>query len=621
MPLVKPPDVIIPPPSGKPGGLGQRLEDALVRFASRVLNAAKDTLAGVLRFGLDTFLEGIEPFLMRAYGPMLAKIRDTPGCPPELKSLIGLGLSGESQAGSAVIGMLGSTVTSGMVGSFIGAALSPVTFYANSIFRPQRPDLPTLQALLRRGVISPTDYTTWKGDLGWGDTLATAIESITRPRPDVGTLAADGFRRNIPPEALRDELKRRGYLDPDINSILNVLKPLPGPGDLISMAVREAWDDGVASRYGYDQDYPAEFGEAMAKQGFDPEWSRRWWRAHWEVPGPTIAREMLHRTDMTEADYATLLKVADYPATWRRWMTEVAYAPYTRVDIRRMYQVGVLTTYAELVKAYNDIGYADDKAAKLADFTVLEYGESEREATRAEVMAAYQIGRLSPGETRSFLEDMGYPGWVIEMYVARVDMARTVSLAKETISHVKTMYVASQISKTDVYTTLGRIPLASTEIERYLEEWEIARTAKVARPSRADLRKFFLENEMDESELRQELRGYRLSERYIDWYVADAKRELVRLAQDESEKAVAEALKVRTRAEKTTYDIAVADIAVEIAQLNLTMADLKASATPEMTLEEITEISELVVLCQLWIKALQLQKAQTWSEYLREKEV
>ena len=146
MPLVKPPDITVPPPSGKPGGLGQRLEDALVRFASRVLNAAKDTLAGVLRFGLDTFLEGIEPFLMRAYGPMLAKVRDTPGCPPELKSLITLGLSGESQAGSAVMGMLGSTVTSGMVGSFIGAALSPVTFYVNSIFRPQRPDLPTLQA-------------------------------------------------------------------------------------------------------------------------------------------------------------------------------------------------------------------------------------------------------------------------------------------------------------------------------------------------------------------------------------------------------------------------------------------------------------------------------------------
>jgi len=620
MPIKPIPDAPVPPPSGKPGGLGQRLEDALVRFAVRVANTIKESAAGYLRFGIDTFLEGIEPYLIRVYRPMLTKIRETPGCPPELASLIEDGLSGESQAGSAVIGMLGSTVTSGMVGSFIGAALSPVTFYVNAHFRPQRPDLPTLQALLRRKVISKEAYRGWQGDLGWGDQLATAIESITLPRPDVGTLATDAFRHDRPLEGLRDELQRRGYLEPDIDAILTALKPLPGAGDLIRMAVRETWNDAVASRYGYDEDYPAEFGAAMAKWGFDPEWSRRWWRSHWEVPGPTIAREMLHRTDMTEGDYATLLKVADYPTTWRRWMTEVAYSPYTRVDIRRMYQVGVLTTYAELVKAYNDIGYDDEKASKLADFTVLEYGESEREATRAEVMAAYKIGRLSPGETRSFLGDMGYPGWVIEMYVARVDMSRTVALAKETISHVKTMYVASQLSKTDVYTTLGRIPLASTEIERYLEEWEIARTAKVARPSRTDLRKFFLQNTMEEGEFRQELRGYRLSERYIDWYVADAKLELVANAQKEAERALTEQQKILLRREKTTYDVTVAGIAVEIARLKLTMAELKASATPEMTLPEITEISELVVYCQLQIKELQLQKAQTWSEYLKTRE-
>lgn len=620
MPPVRPPDTDVPLPSGKPGGLGQRLEDALVRFASRVLNAAKDTLAGILRFGLDTFLEGIEPFLINAYRPMLTKVRESPGCPPELKSLIDAGLSGESQAGSAVMGLLGSSVTSGMVGSFIGAALSPVTFYANAHFRPQRPDLPTLQALLRRKVISKGSYETWKGDLGWGDQLATAIENITLPRPDVGTLATDAFRRERSLDTLRDELQRRGYLGPDIDAILNVLKPLPGAGDLIRMAVREAWNDTVASRYGYDEDYPSEFGATMAKWGFEPEWSRRWWRAHWEVPGPTIAREMLHRTDMTEGDYATLLKVADYPSTWRRWMTEVAYAPYTRVDIRRMYQVGVLTTYAELVRAYKDIGYDDEKASKLADFTVLEYGETEREATRAEVMAAYKIGRLSPGETRGFLVDMGYPDWVIEMYIARVDMSRTVALAKETITHVKTMYVASQISKTDVYSTLGRIPLASTEIERYLEEWEIARTAKVARPSRSDLRKFFLQNTMAEAEFRQELQGYRLSDRYIDWYVADAKLELVANAQKEAERALAEREKVETRIEKTRYDVVVAGIAVEIARLNLTMAELKASASPGMTLEDIAEISELIVICQLRIKELQLQKATTWAEYLKERE-
>ena len=620
MAIVRPPDVPVPPASGKPGGLGQKLEDALVRFASRVLNAAKETLAGIVRFGLDTFLEGAEPFLMRAYGPLLNRVRNTPGCPPELQTLIDHGLSGESQAGSAVLGILGSSVGHAAIGSFIGAGLSPLTFYANAQFRPQRPDLATLQALLRRGVITQGAYDGWKGDLGWGDQLASAIESLTRPRPDVGTMGTDAFRRGLSLETLREELTKRGYLKGDVDAILNVLKPLPGPGDLIHMAVREAWNDAVSSRYGYDEDYPAPFAETMAKWGFDPEWSRRWWRAHWEVPGPTLAREMLHRTDMTEGDYATVLKIADYPPVFRRWMTEVAYEPYTRVDVRRMYQVGVLTTYQELVKAYKDLGYDDDKAAHLADFTVLEYGESEREATRAEVMAAYQIGRLSQAEATTYLDEMGYPDWVIEMYVARVDMARTVSLAKETISHVKTMYVASQVSKTDVYTALGRIPLPAAEIDRYLEEWEIARTAKVTRPSRADLLRFFLQNQMSVDEYRQELRGYRLSERYVDLYTGDAQRKLVLEAQKEAEAAEKERLTVQAKADRTVYNVAAADIAVQIAQLNLIVADIKATDTSEMTLEEVGELSKTVIAAQVQIKALQLEKAQSWREYLRTKE-
>jgi len=334
-----------------------------------------------------------------------------------------------------------------------------------------------------------------------------------------------------------------------------------------------------------------------------------------------MAREMLHRTDMSEADYATLLKIADYPPLFRKWMTEVAYVPYTRVDVRRMYQVGVIKTYQELVKAHTDIGYDLEKAQKLADFTVLEYGESEKEATRAEVVSAYQIGRLSNADARSFLAEMGYPGWIVEMYLAKADLSRSNSLARDQISHAKTMYVNSQISATDVYSALAKVNLPASEVERYLEEWEISRTAKIARPSRTYLLCFFLQNEMSEAEYRNELAGYRLSPRYVDWYAGDALRKLVLQAQDEMETAQKEADAVRARAEKTTYDIQAADIAVQIAEFNLKIADLKASSTPEMTLQDIAEIGDLVVQCQLRIKALQLEKAQLWAAYLKEKEV
>jgi len=620
MPLIQPPDSGVPGPSGKPGGIGERLENALVRFLTRALNGVKLTLSGVLRFGLDTFLEGIEPFMIRAYKPILHMVRNQPGCPAALIETIDTALSGTDQAGAAVLGMLGTSVGGAVIGSFVGTLTAPLTMYANSKVTPQRPDIGTLQALLRRKAIDETTYRQLLGDVGWSEHLATQIAQITRPRPDIGTLVQDAFRKGQPLESIRDELSRRGFLDPEIETIFRVAKPIPGSGDLISMAVREAWNDGVAARYGYDADFPPEFAEWMSKQGFDPEWSRRWWRAHWELPGPTMARDMLHRTDMTEADYETLLKIADYPQTFRRWMTEVAYEPYTRVDIRRMYQVGVIKTYAELVHAYNDIGYDNDKAGKLADFTVLEYGETEREATKTEVLNAYGIGRLSQADTRAYLKEMGYPDWVIETYITRVDLGRVNGLAAKQISHAQTMYVNGQMSKTEVYTMLNGIPLSAAEIERYLAEWEISRTAKIARPSRADLLKFFLQNMVTEADFRLELKGWRLSDRYIDWYVADAKRKLVLQAQKEVADADAEALKVRASTVKTATDVQIADIAVQIAQLNLTIADLKASSSPDMDMQQVTELGQLVVQCQLQIKALLLQKAQVWAAYLRTKQ-
>lgn len=619
MPAILPGQVPEPPRSGRPGGLGEKLETAVVWALTRVLNNIRSLLAGILKFALDTFLEGIEPVLIRAYKPWLTTIRNTTGCPPEIKSLIDEALSGTSQAGTAVLGLVGNSVGGAAIGSVTGSLFAGLTRFINVQTRPARPDIGMLQTINRRGGLTRLDYYSHGQELGWSPEWIDLIATITQPRIDIPTMILAAFRKEKPIGTLLDELTKKGFSAADIDDIMTVAKPIPGAGDLISMAVREAWDDGVAARYGYDADFPAPFAEWMHKQGYDEEWAHRWWRAHWEVPGPTMGAEMLHRTSMTEADYATLLKVADYPAQWRQWMTEVAYAPYTRVDIRRMFQVGVLTTYAELVRAYQDIGYKEDKAEKLADFTVLEYGETEKEATKSEVLSAYQIGRLSPSEARGYLAEMMYPAWMIDAFIARVDLTKANALAKQQIDYAKTLYVNGQFSKSDVYTILNKIPLTSAEVEMYLAEWDIARSAKDARPTRADLRKFFVENLILESDFRAELHGWHLSAKYVNWYVADAKRDLVKTAQVDVTSASTESLRVGTAVAKTVYDVQVADIAVQIAKLNLTIADLKASSTPEMTLAELTELGDLVVSCQLQIKTLQLQKAQVWAAYLREK--
>jgi hypothetical protein len=432
-------------------------------------------------------------------------------------------------------------------------------------------------------------------------------------------MVQNAFRNGQGLDTLKDELSRRGFLPPDIDTILNVVRPLPGPGDLIRMAVREAFTPDIAQKFGLYQDYPGQFGEYMAKQGYSEEWARAWWAAHWDLPSATMGMEMLHRRIIDSGDFATLLRALDVSPYWRPKVESLSYAPYTRVDVRRMFQVGVIKTRAELVTAYKDLGYDDTKAGNLADFTVIEYGETEREATKTDILQAYQIGRLSGAEATGMLTDMGYPEWIIQTYLGRVDLARITKTTNEAISYTKTLYVNGQFSKSDVYTQLGKVPLPSAEIERYLEEWDVPRQTKITRPTRAELRKFFVQGELSETDFRQELAGYRLSEKYVEWYVQDAKIELVQTAKETADKALLEVQRVALARLKTAADIASADIDLDIARLKLAQADLKMAITPEMDYDRMVELETQIANAARQIKVLQVTKAEVKSGYVKEK--
>ena len=112
------------------------------------------------------------------------------------------------------------------------------------------------------------------------------------------------------------------------------------------------------------------------------------------------------------------------------------------------------------------------------------------------------------------------------------------------------------------------------------------------------------------------LRAQRYTEDAIDWYVARSKRYLVEQARKDAEAAMAEAEKLERAKIKSTYDIDVANINIQIAQANLAIADLKASVTPEMTYEEYQSVMQSVQEYQLLIKELKLQKAQVRKDYL-----
>ncbi|GAH21078.1 unnamed protein product, partial [marine sediment metagenome] len=88
-------------------------------------------------------------------------------------------------------------------------------------------------------------------------------------------------------------------------------------------------------------------------------------------------------------ELSRLLKSLDIMPFWRDKLTEISYNPLTRVDVRRMYKLGVLDE-SEVKKSYLNIGYNENDAEKMTAFTKKYEGDTEKELTKSAIDKAFK---------------------------------------------------------------------------------------------------------------------------------------------------------------------------------------------------------------------------------------
>jgi len=373
------------------------------------------------------------------------------------------------------------------------------------------------QAVIRK-TIDYDDYYELMSMQGFSAKQAKQILSLYQSLLGVGECRELLLRGEISEEEHDNRLQKLGFQQDDINLIKKLYYYIPSPSDLVRMAVREAWNEEVVKHFGYDEDFPEEFAEWAEKQGMSREWAKRYWRAHWDLPSPTMGYEMLHRGIITEEELDMLLKTADYPRFWREKLMKLSYSPYTRVDVRRMYQMGILTK-EDVFKSYKDLGYDDEHARNLTEFTVAGASTSERDLTKSEILKGYRYKILDQEETKEALMKMGYDEEEAEYYITLEDYNEEKERKEDIIKRTKTEFTKGIIDRNEVYKRLGEINLQSKEIDYYLSIWDTSRQAKPKQPSLADLKSFFKARVIDENTFREELSNLGYSDKYINWYV------------------------------------------------------------------------------------------------------
>ena len=520
-----------------PTTLGGAVEYTVSHWVYRVLEIMGGGMGAFLA-GLGVqFLDRIEPALVEYTAPLIDRILGLPDLDPDVRAFLVKVRTPKDAAGAAVLAGIGSQAGGSVIGSVLGVLQIKLAQGLMAVIRPSIPDISASIAMRRWGLISEAELTALFAKHGYPDGYGSALVNIAQMRASVADLIESYFRGLLTASALLERLTKLGVAPEDaslliqnsyrlmdagtllpamyrglltrtevvaefrksgipdrvIELILGTTRPIPAPPDLVRFGVREAYRDDIAAQWAYDEDFPAEFARDMALHGFDPIWAKRYWRAHWDLPSLSMGYEMLHRGIISKTELTTLLKIQDIPAFWRDRLVRAAYSPLTRVDVRRMYGVDVLTREG-VKRSYLDLGYDETNAERLAEFTVRyesAKGESKpeeyKELTLGLIQQAYLKSIISAEEFRTRVGELPYPAEEVDLLLKITDARKviektpdyTVEYRRDVKAIVERAYYKGTLSENTARDYLTLAGLSEEEIGYSLAANDLARIEAV----------------------------------------------------------------------------------------------------------------------------------------------
>lgn len=232
------------------------------------------------------------------------------------------------------------------------------------------------------------------------------------------------YRELLTDTQMKEIMSKQGFSDVYQTALYKGFEFWPGPLDFVRFAVRETFKPDIVAKYQYDAEFPSDIVPYAKKGGLSEEWLKHYWRAHWELPSVQMGYEMLHRDKITVDELKTLIAIADIAPWWRDKLIDISYSPFTRVDTRRLFVDGVITR-DEVKRNYKDIGYNDEKAEKLTEWTCKGVSDVKKETvkdlTESKILKAYQTGKSNTEDTTAALKNMGYDDNEAALLLSLVD--------------------------------------------------------------------------------------------------------------------------------------------------------------------------------------------------------
>lgn len=358
--------------------------------------------------------------------------------------------------------------------------------------------------LEHRGYINDTNREFYTSDLtnqAWSQERVDALMESYRVLLSTGEIRELYLRGKFggEPEATQEaiaRLQQHGISLDDALQLFEIFFYIPPASDMVNWAAKEVFEPDAVEKYGLDNEFELLDLSLFAQAGVSPEQAKNYWRAHWQHPGLNTVQELLHRTDFTEADMWEWFRLVEIPPFWRDKLIEIAYSPFTRVDIRRMYREGILTE-AEVFEANTQIGYDKWHAQKLTDWIVKYYspddtGEDKeaRDMTKTEILAGYEDKVINREVAKAGLVGIDYSPEHADFLLILRDVKVIRRETKERLTFIGNAYKAGTFTASDVTNELAKLDLTGEQVDYYKAKFIIERVEKVVIPSKADYKKW-----------------------------------------------------------------------------------------------------------------------------------
>lgn len=406
--------------------------------------------------------------------------------------------------------------------SFVPPLQRETTYALNRIFPNLSPGIADAIDLRTKGIIGENVFLEYFLRQGYTPTIANRFWESSRAKIGAEAVLVLYWRGKVTEGVFLERMSYFGFSKDEAEVFNESRKFYPSPTDLVNWQAKEVFEPDAIKKYGLDNEYELIDKEAFYKAGMDDEQIRNYWRAHWQHPSLNMIYSLLHRGLITQDDVYEYYRLVEIPPYWRDKLTTMSYPPYTRVDTRRMYEMGVLTE-EQVLRNYLDLGYDDEKAANMTQFTVAYSTQKDKDLTKSQIEKAYEYGILTESKTIELLQNLGYNEEEALFVLGLKAYAIMQDELDDKVSTIKTRFRRGLITQEQALSELDRLEISPVFRDKTIAEILRVKQTEFQLPTKADIGKFFVSKLIDEDQYKDYMGRLGFQEAEIELYLKSFK--------------------------------------------------------------------------------------------------